>query len=59
MPKRSPQASAFRLDYPHVMHHDGALYVAFATAKSTVEVLSIRVADLAMLEKVPLKKRVD
>ncbi len=47
------------VDYPHVMYHDGALYVAFATAKSTVEVLRIRVADLAMLEKVQLKKRVD
>ncbi|WP_414661476.1 exo-alpha-sialidase [Horticoccus sp. 23ND18S-11] len=38
------------VDYPHVMHHDGHLYVAFATAKSTVEVLQVRVADLAGLE---------
>lgn len=39
------------VDYPHVMHHDGSLYVAFATAKQTMEVLKVRVADLAMLEK--------
>ena len=39
------------VDYPHVIYHEGALYVAFATAKSTVEVLKIRVADLALLEK--------
>lgn len=42
------------VDYPHVIHHDGSLYVAFATAKSTVEVLQIRVADLAALKNVPV-----
>lgn len=40
------------VDYPHVIEHEGSLYVAFATAKSTVEVLKIRVADLAVLQKV-------
>jgi hypothetical protein len=40
------------VDYPHVIEHTGALYVAFATAKSTVEVLKIRVEDLAALEKI-------
>lgn len=34
------------VDYPHVMYHDGYLFVAFAGAKQTVEVLRIRVADL-------------
>ncbi|MCF3649784.1 exo-alpha-sialidase [Synoicihabitans lomoniglobus] len=34
------------IDYPHVMEHDGFLFVAFAGAKQTVEVLRIRVADL-------------
>lgn len=39
------------IDYPDVMEHEGSLYVAFATAKQTVEVLRIRVADLDVLEK--------
>jgi len=34
------------VDYPHVMEHDGFLFVAFAGAKQTVEVLRICVADL-------------
>jgi hypothetical protein len=38
------------VDYPHVIHHEGRLYVAFATAKSTVEVLRVEVSDLAALE---------
>lgn len=29
------------VDYPHVLEHDGHLYIAFAGAKSTVEVLKI------------------
>jgi hypothetical protein len=40
------------VDYPHVIEHDGFLFVAFATAKQTVEVLKIRVADLARIENV-------
>lgn len=44
------------VDYPHVIEHEGFLYVAFATAKSTVEVLKIRVTDLALIEQaVPTK----
>jgi hypothetical protein len=39
------------VDYPHVIAHGGFLYVAFATAKSTVEVLRVRVTDLAALEQ--------
>ena len=34
------------VDYPHVIEHDKHLYVAFASAKQTVEVLKIRIADL-------------
>lgn len=34
------------VDYPHVMEHEGYLYVAFSGAKQTVEVLKIRVSDL-------------
>lgn len=41
--------SAERSDGRIVIEHDGALFVAFATAKSTVEALNIRVADLAGL----------
>ena len=40
------------VDYPHMIEHDGFLFVAFATAKQTVEVLKIRVADLARIENV-------
>lgn len=45
------------VDYPHVIEHDGALFVAFATAKSTVEVLKIRIADLAGLTQAHGSKR--
>jgi hypothetical protein len=44
------------VDYPHIIEHEGYMYVAFATAKSTVEVLKIRVADLAQLEKLQSMK---
>ena len=44
------------VDYPHVIEHDGALFVAFATAKSTVEVLKVRVADLAALAQLQRPK---
>ncbi len=45
------------VDYPHVIEHDGSILVAFATAKQTVEVLKIRVADLALLEESQSGKR--
>ena len=34
------------VDYPHVMEHDGHLYIAFAGGKQSVEVLKVRIADL-------------
>ncbi len=40
------------VDYPHVIHHEGHLYVAFATAKQTVEVLRLPVAEVDRLERV-------
>jgi hypothetical protein len=39
------------VDYPHVIHHEGHLYVAYATAKSTVEVLRVPVAEVDRLER--------
>jgi hypothetical protein len=38
-----------RVDYPHVLEHDGHLLIAFSGAKSTVEVLKIRIEDLAKI----------
>jgi hypothetical protein len=40
------------VDYPRVIEHDGALFVAFAKAKSMVEVLKIGVTDLSVLAQV-------
>ena len=34
------------VDYPHVIEHEGHLYIAFAGAKQTVEVLKILISDL-------------
>ncbi len=42
------------IDYPHVIERGGNLYIAFATAKQTVEVLQVRVADLAKLKNTPI-----
>ena len=33
-------------DYPHVIEHEGYIYVALNSAKQTVEVLKIRISDL-------------
>ena len=41
------------VDYPHAIEHDGNLFVAFAGAKQTVEVLSLPVADLISLKMPP------
>jgi len=38
-----------RVDYPHLIEHDGFLLVAFSGGKQTVEVLKIRIADLGRL----------
>jgi hypothetical protein len=40
------------VDYPHVIEHDGHLFVAFASAKQSCEVLKIRIADLDVLQPV-------
>jgi arylsulfatase A-like enzyme len=34
------------IDYPHVMEHEGYIYVAFAGAKQTVEIIKIKISDL-------------
>jgi len=39
-----------RVDYPHVLERDGFLFVAFSGAKSSVEVLRIRIEDLNHLQ---------
>ncbi|ODS83524.1 MAG: hypothetical protein ABS46_06230 [Cytophagaceae bacterium SCN 52-12] len=40
------------VDYPHVMEHDGHLFVAFATGKQTIEVIKIRLSDIDSLKMV-------
>lgn len=35
-----------RIDYPHVLEHEGHLLIAFSGVKQTVEVLRIRINDL-------------
>jgi predicted neuraminidase len=42
------------VDYPHAIEHDGHLYVAFASAKQTVEILEIRIADLDRIDNLSL-----
>ena len=42
-----------RVDYPHVIEHEGYLLVAFSGAKSSVEVLKIRSSDLDALTADP------
>lgn len=34
------------IDYPHVIEHDGSLFIAFAGGKQSVEVLQVRLTDL-------------
>ena len=38
------------IDYPHVIEHDGNLFVAFAGGKQSVEVLKIRLADVDAIQ---------
>lgn len=38
------------VDYPHVMEHDGHLWVAFAGGKQSVEVLKIRLSELTAVK---------
>jgi len=39
------------VDYPRVMHQAGQLFIAFATAKQTVEVLRLPVAEVDRRER--------
>ena len=39
------------VDYPHVINQAGQLFIAFATAKQTVEVLRLPVAEVDRLER--------
>lgn len=43
------------VDYPHVMEHDGHIFVAFASGKQTVEVIKIRLSDIDSIEMIPQK----
>jgi hypothetical protein len=47
-----------RVDYPHVIEHNGYLLIAFSGGKQSVEVLKIKISDLNELEMVsdPLKR---
>lgn len=38
------------VDYPHVMEHEGYLYIAHSGAKMSVEIERVRIADLATLK---------
>lgn len=46
------------IDYPHVMEHEGALYIAFAGGKQSVEVLKVKIsdADATKMPSTPLLK---
>jgi hypothetical protein len=35
-----------KVDYPHVMEHEGYLYIAHSGGKQSVEIERVRVADL-------------
>lgn len=39
------------IDYPHVIEHDGSLYIAFNTVKQTCEVLKVTLEDLNQFQK--------
>jgi len=34
------------VDYPHMIEHDGSLYISFSAAKQTIEVLKLDLDDL-------------
>ena len=38
------------VDYPHVIEHDGILFIAFAGGKQSVEVLKVKLADLDAIQ---------
>jgi len=39
-----------RVDYPHIIEHNGYLFIAFSGGKQTVEVLRIKITELEKLE---------
>lgn len=39
-----------RIDYPHMIEHDGSLLIAFSGNKQSVEVLKIKISDLDKLK---------
>lgn len=47
------------VDYPHLIEQDGALYIAFAGGKQSVEVMKVKLAELSRepLEKAPNEKQ--
>ncbi len=44
-----------RVDYPHIIEHNGYLLIAFSGAKQSVEVLKFKISELNNLEKSPVK----
>jgi len=44
------------IDYPHMIEHDGSLYISFSGAKQTLEVLKVDLDDLETLQ-MPLSPR--
>lgn len=49
-----------RIDYPHVIEHDGFLLIAFSGGKQSVEILKIQLSELGNLEmpSTPLAKSI-
>lgn len=45
-------------DYPHVIEHEGSLYMAFAGGKQSVELLKVDLSEVDTIEmpEKPLKK---
>jgi hypothetical protein len=39
-----------KVDYPHMIEHEGFLYVAHSGAKQSVEIERVRIADLDKLQ---------
>jgi hypothetical protein len=38
------------VDYPHVIEHEGNLFIAFAGGKQTIEVLRVKLNEVAALK---------
>ena len=47
-------AGGRQVDYPHVMEHEGALFIAFSGEKQSVEVLKIQLEELDRLSNLSL-----